>query len=266
MRLGIVGYGRMGRWFAEKLKDHFEIGVYDIDPSKVKDFWGVVYSTLEDLVVNSDVILIATPIDVTSEVLEDVREIVQRRGLRGKIIIDIASLKGSIIPVLKKFPKSVKVCSVHPLFGRTADSFKSRKIVVVPVDGRCEDCKFVIDLFSLLGADIVIADPEFHDRTVAVTIALPYFIGLLYGYFVCREGVRKLEKFAGPSFKRLISHTREILDDSDELVFSLLNSRHSRVAIRKFLNFACQLLDAVKNIHELSSLLKNLRENLSRSR
>jgi len=160
MRLGIIGYGRMGKWFANKLREKFEIGVFDIDPPKLKETSETIYSTLEDLIVNSDIILVATSLDATHSVLKEIREILLRKKLKNKIIFDIASIKEKVIPVLETFPETVKVCSIHPLFSNRSKDFKSRKIVIIPIKGREKDCDPVKSLFESLGAEIVVSDPK----------------------------------------------------------------------------------------------------------
>ena len=70
-QIGLVGYGGMGHWHAELLRDFDRIGlkgVYDIDPMKLE--WAVsdgyvAYNSFDEMLADEeiDVILVATPND-----------------------------------------------------------------------------------------------------------------------------------------------------------------------------------------------------------
>ena len=68
-KLGVIGYGTMGSWHAENVRDRIQdldvIAVYDIDPQrleKAKENGFCVYDTIEDFFkTDIDLVLIATP-------------------------------------------------------------------------------------------------------------------------------------------------------------------------------------------------------------
>lgn len=262
MRLGIIGYGRMGKWFADKLREKFEIGVFDIDPLKLRETSEIVYSTVESLIVNSDIILVATSLDTTPNVLKEIREIVLRKKLKNKIIFDIASIKEKVVPVLETFPETVKVCSIHPLFGNRAKDFKSRKIVIIPIKGREKDCDSVKSLFESLGAEIVVSDPETHDRAISITISLPYFIGVAFSYLIFQENLNFLSKYAGASFEHFLTYSRMIAEERLELVISVLNNKYSYTVIRKFLQLAEELIKTINKVSEFEILFRKIAGHL----
>ncbi|MFQ6088712.1 MAG: prephenate dehydrogenase/arogenate dehydrogenase family protein [Candidatus Methanofastidiosia archaeon] len=135
MRVGIVGgYGKMGRWFCKNLPYDVAIFGKDIEKTKIcsKELSVKFFRELEELLEFSDLILVSVPLTENKRVLEEIKEKIPSE----KMIFDIASLKMESVKVLKDYPKSVKVSSIHPMFGPKVKGLEGKKVIVVPVYGR----------------------------------------------------------------------------------------------------------------------------------
>ncbi|NJE09163.1 prephenate dehydrogenase [Thermococcus sp. M39] len=228
MRIGIIGYGKMGRLFAKEFSTNHEVGIYS---RHAKEIEFKLFSSIEELFKWADVIIVAKSLEETPQVLETLAKLSEKS--EGKVIFDISTFKKDVIEVYKRFPESVKVCSVHPMFGAGAKSFEGRRFIVIPVEGREEDANPVINLFKEFKAEVFVADAKIHDEMMKVVIGIPYFIGISFLSFVSKfEGV---ENFGGTSFEYLTTYAKAVLNDSPEFIKEVLE--FSKDKIKEFLRF-----------------------------
>ena len=238
-RIGIIGYGKMGKLFAREFSRKFDVAICSEHAEK-EEFR--TFSSVEELFNWADVIVIAKSLGETPQVLEEFAELSER--CTGKIIFDISTFKRDIVEIYKRFPKSVKVCSVHPMFGAGAGSLKGRRFIVIPVEGREKDIYPVINLLREFQAEIFVTDAKTHDEMVKITIGIPYFMAVAYLSFLSEfEG---LENFGGTSFKYLTTYSKAVLNDSPPFIREVLE--FSRDKIKEFLGF---IEEGEFNIEEL---------------
>jgi prephenate dehydrogenase len=79
----------------------------------------------------------------------------------------------------ERLPASVAILGTHPMFGpdSAADSLMGRKIVLCPV--RIAPARYAAIRSYLIAKELVVIEtsPSEHDRKIAVSLALPHFIG-----------------------------------------------------------------------------------------
>ncbi len=243
-KIAIIGYGKMGEFFAKEFSKRFEVGIYS---RHLKESEFELFNSIEELFKRSKYIMVATSLQETPKVLEKLAEF--SKNNEGKVIFDISTFKGEVIEIYKKFPKEVKVCSIHPLFGSGAKSLKGRKIIVIPIEGRENDAKDVVELFKSFEAEIFISDAETHDEMMKIVIGIPYFMGLSFLSYISK--FKNIEKFEGTSFEYLSIYGKAILNDSSEFIKEVLEFSENR--IEEFLGFA----KGDVNIEELKERYKD---------
>ena len=228
-RIGIIGYGKMGKLFAREFSRRHEVGICSRHANGSEfEFFG----SMEELFKWANVLIVARSLEETPQVLEKLAELSEK--IEGKVIFDISTFKRHVMEIYRRFPEGVKVCSVHPMFGAGAESFKGRRFIVIPVEGREEDINSVINLFKDFRAEVFVADAETHDEMMKVVIGIPYFIGISFLSFLSEfEGV---ENFGGTSFKYLTTYAKAVLNDSPEFIKEVLE--FSKDKIEEFLEFA----------------------------
>jgi arogenate dehydrogenase (NADP+) len=130
---------------------------------------------------NADMVIICTPIHTITGIIDKLADIVAPNS----IITDVASVKGCITDYANNFSKPIKFIGGHPMAGTEykgvensfKELFQDAKWVLTPSkwinDGDIEILKSVI---NCLGAKIIIADPQEHDKAVALISHLPLFI------------------------------------------------------------------------------------------
>lgn len=235
-RIGIVGYGKMGRLFAEIFSEDHYVGVYDIRDLKGECLFNV-YSNIDELLADVEYILVSTPLSNIHLVLREIKKRIVKNKVKGKVVFDIASLKWRVVNELKKFPREIAVCSIHPLFGSNITSTDREKIVVIPIEGRDDDCREVINLLQPYNFKFIYSTQEEHDMAVGYTIGLPYFIGWMYGETILERNKVIIEKFGGTSYKLLASYISNILiRDDPTFIEEIIKNPYTKEAIKEFIN------------------------------
>ncbi|WP_175059381.1 prephenate dehydrogenase/arogenate dehydrogenase family protein [Thermococcus sp. 2319x1] len=224
MRLGIAGYGRMGRLFERCLGGRFEVIFYsEHGRSDVE--------SLEELYLKSDVVMVASSLASTPERLGKLAEISREYGGK-KTVFDIATFKSHVIKAYTGFSEETTVASVHPMFGPGAKSIEGKRFIVVPIPGREEGAEKVADFIRSFGGKVTFLDWKTHDKMMGFVIGVPYFIGLSYLSFSRKL---RLEEFGGTSWAFLETYGKAVLHDSPDFIRDVLSL--SREQIEDFLNF-----------------------------
>jgi len=191
MRLGIVGAGAMGTWFARFGKEKgWDVSITDIDTRRAKKVsrdLGIEHAdTSEEVATNADIVLVAVPIAVTPNVMKEVAGYMRS----GSLLMDVASAKAEVIDemgklseelevVSRKLSEELEVVSLHPLFGPGAKSVRGRIFISIPVRPGKIYRKFK-RLLESLGAEVVEMTADEHDHLMATTQCMAHFILMAY--------------------------------------------------------------------------------------
>jgi chorismate mutase/prephenate dehydrogenase len=135
------GAGKMGSWMVKFFRTSGHL-VDIVDPDPGKDHPRNLKPELD----NYDFIVLATPLDSTSEILEHLIA----RNPKG-IIFDIASLKSNLIDLIDNAQKSgLKISTIHPMFGPDIISLENRNLVICETPLSTEINEAIIDLFKIV--------------------------------------------------------------------------------------------------------------------
>ncbi|MEM3833421.1 MAG: prephenate dehydrogenase [Thermoprotei archaeon] len=258
--IGIIGgAGRMGSWLASQLKEMYHITIYDINTDqmyKVAAQLNIDYEEkLESLVKKNDMIIIAVTLSKVSDVLLELLSFT----LDNKIIFDIASFKRSIISMYLKYPRTVSVCSVHPLFGPGAKTIKNTPIAIIPVPGRENDANSVKRFFEELNANIIMIDWETHDNMMGIVLGIPYITGLSIAMMI-KDHEELIKKLSGTSFKFFSMYVNAMLSEDANLISEVIMNESSKKAIVNYINIMKEIFRLKDG--ELQNLILNLKNQL----
>ena len=235
-RVGIIGYGRMGRLFAEIFKKFSEqVSVYDIrddiePPKNIRRAGDV-----EELICESDIIMVSTPLNIIHDTLKEVRELMVERKGGGKLLFDIATIKYMVVPGLAKFPKDVDVATVHPMFGPNIESHIDEKIFVMEIQGREEAADKLSHIFKKIGFKVYRTDYMTHDIYMIYTIGLPYLLGYTYGEIINPLG-EEVELYGGPSYRMFRDYYRRIAVDGIDFIRHILGHPMGRRIVERLVD------------------------------
>lgn len=238
MKIAILGAaGRMGKWFTQYFAEKGNVlTVSGVHREKLtvlaKDYGVKIAKNNVEAVKDADLTLVSVPIDKTAEVLREITPKLKR----GSIVSEIASVKAGIIDVLKESSKfGVQPLSLHPLFGPVQKVKK--KFALVPVLNAENELAVAKRFFP--DAEIVVVDAEKHDRAMAVTLSLQYFVNMVFASTVKDEDFKTLEKLSGTTFTLQQVLIGAIMTQDPELHASLhMANKHSPEYLRRFVSNA----------------------------
>ena len=113
----------------------------------------------------------------------------------------------------------------------------------------------------------VISNPDLHDEYMAVVIGLTYYLNLVLGSILSKLDLRTVKSVAGTSFGMQVMITESILNDSPELVSSLLRENpYNKACINAFLAEAenIQKLISAKDARATKSSVEDIKTRLSK--
>jgi prephenate dehydrogenase len=174
MIAGIIGgTGRMGRFFGTVLERHgFEVRVSGRSTEL----------TNQKLAEESDLVMVSVPIRSTVGVIEEIAPLLYG----DQLLCDLTSLKAG--PVEAMLASKAQVLGMHPLFGPTVSSLRNQTVILTPARCGTLFCSRVPGILREEGANLVIMDPDAHDRLMAVIQGLTHFGNLVMAEAIRRTG------------------------------------------------------------------------------
>jgi chorismate mutase/prephenate dehydrogenase len=239
----IGGGGKMGQWFAE----FFDSQGFDItvaDPDNPADGFKQV-ADWRETPDSYDVTVIAAPIGVTAEVLDEIAAI-GRQGL----IFDIGSLKSPLKKGLQNLAAiGAKVTSLHPMFGPDTDLLSGRHVLFLDV-GSSEATQEARRLFASTMARQIEMKLEDHDRLIAYVLGLSHALNIAF-FTALAESGEELPNFADLSsttFDAQLDVAARVADESPQLYFEIQNlNPHGLGPLRELAKAVQQISDIVES-------------------
>jgi prephenate dehydrogenase len=272
--VGIVGVGMMGGSIAlAALRAGYRVFLYDPVASEklagAKFQQASVVSELADLVSNSQLIILATPIGALREVALALGELVGPHH----VVSDVASVKRPVAEILATALRNrCEYVPAHPMAGSEKsgaeaardDLFGGAVTLLCPeLAGEAASVPLVTRFWERLGTRVVLVSIAAHDQLVAVMSHLPHLIAALLVKHVAETDKAALE-LCGPGFRdatRIAAGAPGLwadilLSNADVLQEHLL-------AFKRELEAAITLL-AEKDAKKLQALLDDAKENRDR--
>jgi prephenate dehydrogenase len=168
----------------------------------------------------------------------------------GATLSEISSIKKQIFSALRDARKDITCICIHPMFGPATKRSRIIKNLLIPVRNRAKELALLHSIFPRSEIE-VIRHPDLHDEYMAVVIGLTYYVNLVLGSMLSKLDLRTMKKVAGTSFGMQIMITESILNDSPQLMSSLLRENpFNKTYITKFLAEAERLQNLVSDEEE----------------
>jgi len=256
MRIAIIGAGNMGSWLVESLCLDYEVGVYDVDRSKLKYFFNsrkfLYYEEILDF--SPDLLINAVSLDRTLPLFNEIISYLPKDC----IIADITSVKSGLAEYYKKLGR--RFVSTHPMFGPTFGKMKdlSDENAIIITESDEEGKAFFREFYS--GLKIKIHEYSFdeHDKTIAYSLSIPFSSTMVFA------ACMKEQEAPGTTFKKHYSIAEGLLSEDDFLLSEILLSPHSLEQVERISEQMERLIDMIKarDKEELNTFFKSLRSNL----
>ncbi|MFW9807924.1 MAG: prephenate dehydrogenase/arogenate dehydrogenase family protein [Candidatus Thorarchaeota archaeon] len=210
MKIAVIGgAGRMGKW----LVNHFlEVGhsVMVADPKANGGKSGFELISNNVAAAKADVVLISVPMEDTTSVIREVIPYMRENS----ILCEISTLKSNIIEDLRKIARgNIRPLSIHPLFGPGASTLKKR-YALIPVHDSHEERNVAESLFPK--SQIIVVEADIHDRIMALTLSLPYFMNMIFASVLKDEDISLMQQLSGTTFAVQFMLTGSIMSHTSE--------------------------------------------------
>ncbi len=240
MRLLIYGYGRLGRTIKEALEGFAEIKVYSRSYKEVSE---KEFSTF-------DYIFLAIPEKAYPEALVKIKE-----NAPNALVIDAASTKERVIPLLKKF--RLNYVSIHPLFGHLIFPEFSPIVVLKVGSWESEKAKKFYELLRKASFVLEFMDLEEHKERITKLQTISHFLLLAFiDYF-------KEEKTFTALALALRRLAERVLEQNPEVIFTI-QQRGSKYR-EEFLNYLQELHLKLFDQSEFNKIFEKKSFELSRA-
>ncbi|MBI3588066.1 prephenate dehydrogenase [Candidatus Micrarchaeota archaeon] len=173
MKIGIIGFGALGKIAAKHLNKKFEVAVNDSRPDAAQEAAeaGVEFVSLGDAC-KSDVVLLCVPSSAMETVLLQIAQLVKP----GALVVDACSVKVLPCRLMERIlPSEVEVIGAHPLFGPQSASEGLDGLRVVLCAVRTTRLEEVKNSLLAIGLQPLVMSAEEHDREMARTQAIAHF-------------------------------------------------------------------------------------------
>lgn len=249
-KVAVIGAaGKMGRWFTYYFarSNNVRVSVYDKKRLAFRNLQNVDrYETINDCVKEADLVIVCVPIDSIVPVVQECLTYMKE----GATLSEISSIKKQIFSVLRAARKDITCLCIHPMFGPATKRSRIIKNLLIPVRNRAKELALLSSIFPRSDIE-VIRNPDLHDEYMAVVIGLTYYINLVLGSMLSKLDLKTMKKIAGTSFGMQIMITESILNDSPELMSSLLRENpYNKTYITNFLAEAENIQDLVSGMDE----------------
>ncbi len=234
--VALIGHGRFGAAFAGLLSRH-GIAWRALDPRGSVPA-GHAETDLARLVAAADLVVVAVPVPAIESALVALRPHLGARHT----VIDVGSVKLQPCAWLDRhLGDAVAHAGTHPLFGplslARADPIRS---VICPSPRHPETARRVRRFFEALGSEIIERDAASHDRAMASTHAMAFFVakGLL------DIGAADDLGMAPPSFRALAQSIEAVRADAGHLFAAIQRENPFAEETR------ARFIEALRGIHE----------------
>jgi prephenate dehydrogenase len=279
MRLAVVGIGLMGGSIALSLKKKgfvsHVIGVdQNIEHQQQALQLGIVdeIMSLEDAVASSDIIALATPVNVAESLLPTILNLVNKQ-----VVFDLGSTKESIVNVANAHSSKGRFVPTHPMWGTEfsgptaaqTDAFIDKATVICNKSQVDPDALEIIEqMYVQLGMHILYMDAIKHDIHVAYISHISHITSFALANTVLEkekesDAIFELASGGFESTVRLAKSNAEmwvpIFMQNKENVLDVLNEHISQ--LRKFKASLEKenpdyLLELIQNANKIKRILK----------
>lgn len=234
-RIGLLGHGRFGAAFASLLEQRgldwlgWDIGSTVPQEHAVAD--------LDALSNSAELIVVCVPLESFERALRELRP----RLLPRHQVLDVCSVKEAPCQLMESIlGETVGHVGTHPLFGplsiARADPLRT---VICPSARHPRTAQLARELFAAIGSEVIDQDPSSHDRSMALTHAMAFFVarGLV------DLGVGGDLRWVPPSFAALAASIAAVRADAGHLFNAIQKQNSYAAATRRQFIEALTLID-----------------------
>ncbi len=234
--VGILGYGRFGRALGQLFQEAgIEHRAYDPLSQVPAEFRA---TSVRGVAIGATFVIVAVPVARLRSALAEL----QPHLAPSQVVLDVGSVKVRPAAALADIlGNAIPWCGTHPLFGPLSLALAERplRVVVCPAPAHLEAAARVRALYERIGCDVIEQTPESHDRIMAHTHALTFFVAK--GMIDAGAGMDV--PFAPPSFQAIARTIETVRSDAGHLFAAIARDNPFAAEARKGLVSALCSID-----------------------
>jgi chorismate mutase / prephenate dehydrogenase len=240
--LVIGGRGKMGGWFAEFLASQgFQVTIADprgaLPGFDQLEDW-------EDHPLDSDLIVLATPLSATADILARLAA----RAPRG-LVFDLGSLKTPLRAGLDALVRAgCRATSLHPMFGPDTELLSGRHVIFIDL-GDAAALREAQELFAPTMAERVVMGLDEHDRLIAYVLGLSHALNIAFFTALAESGeaAPRLARLSSTTFDAQMDVASRVAAESPELYFEIQSlNEYGAESLKSLQHAVDRLLAAVQ--------------------
>jgi prephenate dehydrogenase len=233
----VLGYGRFGRALVDLCLEH-GVRARAFDP-RAEIPHSIRAHSIEELADGAQVIVVAVPVAAMRSALN----MLAPHAGKAELVIDVGSVKARPVEAMRDILGTrIRWAGTHPLFGPTSLALGERplRVIVCPNAMHADAGALARTFYEQLTCEVIEQDADEHDRAMAETHALAFFVakGLL------DMGAGAQVDFAPPSFQAIARTIEAVRSDAGHLFLAIQRENPHAALARK------KLLDALSNVDE----------------
>jgi len=255
-KIVVLGAGKMGSWLVESLCLDYDVGVFDLDKTRLKYFFNshrfLSIDEIRDF--QPDLLINAVSLNNTIKVFKEIDPYLTKDC----IISDITSVKNGLQEYYTKSGR--RFVSTHPMFGPTFANIKdlSNENAIIITESDQEGIEFFRSFYSSLKLNIYEYNFSDHDETIAYSLSVPFSSSLVFA------ACMKTQEAPGTTFRKHLDVARGVLSEDDYLLSEIL---FNPFTIDQVVKIRTQLASLIKIVEKrdfvaLKDFFDGLRENI----
>lgn len=229
----VGGKGQLGSVFV----DLFQRSEYQVDIIE-KHNW----ADSEAKLANASLVIVAVPIRLTTEVIQQLNNLPQ-----DCILADLTSIKESPLTEMKKIHTG-PVVGLHPMFGPDVTGLIKQTIICC--EGRSpEQYQWLLQQFEVWGAKIYPVHAHEHDEAMSMVQVMRHFSTIVYGYHLMSEGadIEKLVAMSSPIYRLELIMVGRLFAQDPTLYADIIFSNKDNISMMK--RFAHRFLKLLEDVN-----------------
>ena len=255
-KIVVLGAGKMGSWLVESLCLDYDVGVFDMDKTRLKYFFHshrfLSMDEIRDF--QPDLLINAVSLHNTIKVFKEIDPYLTKDC----IIADITSVKNGLQEYYTKSGR--RFVSTHPMFGPTFANIKdlSNENAIIITESDQEGIEFFRSFYSSLKLNIYEYNFSDHDETIAYSLSVPFSSSLVFA------ACMKKQEAPGTTFRKHLDVARGVLSEDDYLLSEILFNPFTIEQVAKIRTQLASLIKIVeqRDFEALKDFFDGLRENI----
>lgn len=254
MNVGIIGgTDGLGKTLVYYFRDEFEVYITGTDHKKgrkVAEELEVQYIESNAGLANiSDILVIAVPIQFTSDVIREVAPFMKS----GTLMVDVTSVKEEPSKTMAEaLPDNVEYIPTHPVFGPRTTRLDNQ-VIVLTADKKGKWYPKVYDYLASKNMRIIETTAEKHDFMMSIVQVLTHFsfISTASAIEKLKVDLTESEDYESPIYNLMIDMIARIVAQNPYLTYNIQSMNNNGPKIRNtFADAVVELRDVINNKDE----------------